>query len=247
MNIADEGTTAHLKAIVQDNPTVASMSEQSVTQLINESFEVWGLPQQIKIDNGHPFVTPGYRDVPTKSKMWWIGLGIKVIQNQLRCPQQNGAVECLQGILKSWSNPKKYKGMQGLQERLDEESDFQRNHYRIPSKGNKTRIELHPSLEENPKEYNPDNFDINLVYDFLSEQVWDRSINSGGYVNMMGIKIYISYKLKKQPITVTFDPLEKKWLIRKENGTLLKDSISGVPTEKEIKDFAIMSKNFEPT
>lgn len=247
MNIADEGTTAHIKAIVQDCPTVASMCEQSVTQLINESFKAWGLPQQIKIDNGHPFVTPGYRDVPTKSKMWWIGLGVKVIQNQVRSPQQNGAVECLQGIMKNWSNPKRHDCIQGLQQRLDKESDFQRNHYQIPAKENKTRIELHPSLQNNPRGYDPDNFDINLVYGFLSEQVWERSINNGGYVNMMGIKIYISYKLKKQPVTVTFDPLEKQWLIRKENGTLLKTSTSSVPTEKEIKDFAIMSKNFGST
>ncbi len=243
MNLADEGTTAHLKAIVQDCPTVGSMSEQSVTGLINNCFKNWGLPKQIKIDNGHPFVTPGYRDVPTKSKMWWIGLGIQVIQNQLRSPQQNGAVECLQGIMKNWSNPKDQDCIEDLQKRLDEESNFQRNHYRIPAKENKTRIELHPTLQSNPRKYDPDNFDINLVYDFLSEQVWERNINNGGYVNIMGERIYISYKIKKQPITITFDPIEKQWLIRKENGTLLKTSTSGVPTEEQIKNFAIMSKN----
>lgn len=243
MNIADEGTTAHVKAIVQDCQTVGSMSEQSVTRSINDCFITWGLPKRIKIDNGHPFVTPGYRDVPTKSKLWWIGLGIEVIQNQVRCPQQNGAVECLQGILKSWSNPKGQNGIDQLQRRLDKESDFQRNYYQIPTKGNKTRIELHPSLHRNPRKYDPDKFDINLVYDFLSQQVWKRSINSGGKVNTMGIEIYIGYKLKKQPITITFDPFEKQWLIRKENGLLLKTSTKGVPSEKQIKDFAIMSKN----
>ena len=195
------------------------------------------------IDNGHPFVTPGYRDVPTKSKMWWIGLGIQVIQNQLRCPQQNGAVECLQGIMKNWSNPKAQKCVKSLQQRLDKESDFQRNHYRIPAKGNQTRMELYPSLKSNPRRYDPHKFDISLVYTFLSEQVWKRCINSGGNVSMMGIYIYVSYKMKKQPVTVTFDPFEKQWLIRKENGTLLKTSTKGVPTEKQIKDFAIMSKN----
>lgn len=104
MNIADEASTAHLKAIVQDCAKVGAMNEQRVTHLINNCFEMWGLPQHIKIDNGHPFVTPSYRDVPTKSKLWWIGLGIKVIQNELRRPQQNGAVECLQGIMKRWAN-----------------------------------------------------------------------------------------------------------------------------------------------
>ena len=247
MNIADEGTTAHLKAIVQDCPTVGSMSEQSVTRSINECFKKWGLPKQIKIDNGHPFVTPGYRDIPTKSKMWWIGLGIKVIQNNLRSPQQNGAVECLQGIMKNWSNPKGQQSLQDLQYRLDEESDFQRNHYQIPAKGNKTRIELYPSLESNPRKYDPLKFDINLVYDFLSEQVWKRDINSGGRVSIMGIEIYISYKLKKLPVTITFDPFEKQWLIRKKNGILLKTSSDGVPTKKQIMNFAIFQRTSELT
>lgn len=243
MNLADEGTTAHLKAITQDCSTVGSISEQTVTRLINDCFTTWGLPKQIKIDNGHPFVTPGYIDVPTKTKLWWIGLGIKVIQNQIRCPQQNGAVECLQGIMKNWSNPKDQKGIEHLQQRLDEESDFQRNHYRMPAKGNKTRIELHPSLATNPRKYNPDKFDMNLVYDFLADQVWKRNINKGGFVNIMGIKIYISYKMKIQPTTITFDPIEKQWLVRTEDGTILKTSTKGVPTEQQLKGFAIMSKN----
>lgn len=243
MNIADEGTSAHLKAEVQDCPTVGAMNEQVVVQKINSVFERWGLPKQIKIDNGHPFVTPNHRDIPTKSKMWWIGLGIEVIQNQLRCPQQNGIVECLQGIMKNWSNTKDQGSIKELQQRLDLESDFQRNHYRIPAKNNKTRLELHPSLEQNSIAYDPDKFDINRVYDFLTQQVWERTLNNGETINIFGNTIYISYKLKKQPVTVTFDPVDKQWLIRSENGTILKTSIKGVPTEKMIKDFAIISKN----
>ena len=248
MNIADEATTAHLKACVQDCATVASMSRQKVTQQINEScFKIWGLPKRIKIDNGHPFVIPGHLDIPTLSKLWWIGLSIEVVQNQLRCPQQNGAVECLQGVMKSWSNPKGQQNIQRLQKRLDKESAFQRNHYQIPAKGNKTRIQLHPSLEDNPRKYDPRCFNINLVYSFLSEQVWQRTLDAGGVVRIMGASIYISYKLKKQPVTVTFDPIERKWVIQKENGAILKTSTQGVPTEKQIKDFAIMSKNGVPT
>jgi len=243
MNIADEGTSAHLKADVQDCPTVGGIKEQLVLQSINKVFNRWGLPKQIKIDNGHPFVTPNHRDIPTKSKMWWIGLGIKVIQNQLRSPQQNGIVECLQGIMKNWSNPESQNSIQELQKRLDLESDFQRNHYRIPAKSNKTRLELHPSLERNQSVYNPNNFEMSRVYDYLTEQVWKRRLNNGGGINIFGTVIYISYKLKRQSVTVTFDPIEKQWLIRKENGAILKTSTKGVPTEKQIKDFAIISKN----
>lgn len=247
MNVADEATSAHLKAGVQDYPTIGALPAQSAIHFINECFKRWGLPKQIKIDNGHPFVTPGYIDVPTKSKLWWIGLGIKVIQNKLRSPQENGVVECLQGIMNNWSNPKKQNSIEALQSRLDKESDFQRNHYRIPAKGNKTRIELYPGLQTNPRNYNPNKFDMNLVYNFLSEQVWNKTINASGNISIMGKAIYVSYKMKRHPVTVTFDPSEKIWLIRKEDGTLLQKSVKGVPTEKQIKDFAILSKNFHPT
>jgi hypothetical protein len=105
MNVADEGSTAHLKAGVQPCATVAQMSAQAALQVVNGCFERWGMPKEIKIDNGHPFVNPNHRDLPTLAKLWWIGLGINVIQNDVGRPQQNGAVECLQGVMGSWSNP----------------------------------------------------------------------------------------------------------------------------------------------
>ena len=83
-------------------------------------------------------------------------------------------------------------------------------------------------------------------YTFLPEQVWQRILNTGGEVHFMGAKIYISRKLTRQSVTVTFDPLEKQWLIRNKNGAILKTSTRGVPTEQGVKNFAIMSKNLEP-
>ena len=247
MNVADEGTGAHLKAKAIECPTVASMDSQQATKVVNDCFQRWGLPQQIKIDNSHPFVTPGHLSIPTMSKLWWIGLGIKVIQNDLYCPQQNGIVECLQGTMCSWSNANGHPTIDALQKRLDEESEFQRNHYKIPAKQNKTRMELYPQLEENPRKYNPDDFDINLVYEFLSQQVWHRNLSNRGEMRFWGHGIYISYKLKAQVVTVTFDPKEKQWMIRKKDGTLLKTFDKGVPTEKQIKNFAVMSKNKNTT
>ena len=243
MNIADEGTSSHLKARVHSETTVAEMNPQLATQDVNKSFERWGLPLHIKIDNGRPFVNPRVRDVPTKTKLWWIGLGIKVIQNAPRCPQQNGIVESLQGTLCSWSNPAGQTNITALQQRIDEESDFQRNHYRLPAKKHKTRIELYPELEQNPRQYHPDLFDINRVYEYLSKKAWSRTVNNSGDVGFFGYAIYIGTKYTKFTITVTFDPQEKHWRFSKEDGTLIKTSRRGVPCENEIKTFALMSKN----
>jgi len=243
MNIADEGSGAHLKATVQKESVMSLIKLESAIQIVNECFSRWGLPKQIKIDNGWPYVHPNNKRVPTIAKLWWIGLGIKVIQNRPRCPQQNGIVECLQGTICRWANPGSQQNIGELQQRINEESDFQRNSYRIPSKQNKTRVELYPELETNPRIYDPDLFDIHLVYKFLSEKVWIRKVKTGGMMKFFSYQIWVGKKYAHQKVTVSLDPIEVRWLIKDVKGTLVNTSTRGIPTEIEIKKIALMSKN----
>lgn len=244
MNIGDEGTSAHLKATVHPVPRVSQIDLQSATWAVNLSFKRWGLPKRIKIDNGHPFVNPNYRDIPTKAKLWWIGLGIEVIQNPPRMPQENGIVECLQGVCYRWVDPSKIARPKQLQKQLDQISDFQRNHYELPNRGYKTRIELYPELEQNHRKYDPKQFNIKLVDQFLANQIWQRQSNQNGQVSFFHQKISIGRSFKKQQIYITFDEMERQWIFRNKKGHLLKTSTIAVPTEKEIKNFAVISKNF---
>jgi len=243
MNIGDEGTGAHLKATVREEKTVAGMDGRAATRIVNESFRRWGLPLNIKIDNGYPFVNPNFRNVPSKGKLWWIGLGINVIQNTPGRPQENGIVECLQGTICSWSNPGGQNSIDALQSRIDEESDFQRDGYRIPARGYKTRIELYPELETNQRIFDPDNFDMQRVYDYLSLQVWQRRIRSDGTVKIFNHVVYVGKKYAGHIVTVTLDPIEKEWIFRDGKGTELKTSNKGVPQEPIIKEFALGKKH----
>lgn len=243
MNVVDEATSAHLQVSVQPCRTVAQIDLQAIVQIINGGFKRWGLPQYIKIDNGLPFVLPKQRNVPTLAKLWWIGLGINVIQNTPRCPQQNGAVECSQGVLYSWSNPKGQLDIEALQKRLDQESDFQRNHYRIPKRANCTRMELYPELETNKRAYDPQQFDMKRVDDFLSKQVWQRTIKKNGELKLFGHLIYIGSRYAKESVFVTFDPIERIWLFRLPKGTFIKSTKIGIPQKQQIMDFALMNKS----
>ena len=243
MNIADEGSSAHLQATVQKESVVASIKLESGIAIVNKCFSRWGLPKKIKVDNGYPFVSPGNKRVPTIAKLWWIGLGINVIQNHPRCPQQNGIVECLQGIICRWTGPSNHQSIEGLQKRIDEESDFQRNDYKIPSKQNKTRIELYPELETNPRRYTPKLFDIKRVHNFLSKKVWIRKVKKGGMTKFFNHQIWIGLKFAHQEITITLDPIEVRWLIRTNDGTLIATSTKGIPSKQEIEKIALMSKN----
>lgn len=243
MNIGDEATGAHLKAKVYPVNRVSKICPQQATRDINQSFQRYGMPKVIKIDNGRPFVVPNTRDIPTLSILWWIGLGIKVIQNTPCQPQENGIVECLQGTMCSWSNPKDQPNPWALQKRLDEESDFQRNHYRMPARNYKTRIELYPALENNQRKYSSKLFNMKRVYSYLSEKVWERTVAKRGQVSVFGKDVYIGIKYARLSITMTFDPIEKQWIFRKTDGSLLKTSTLEVPQEQEILEFATMSKN----
>lgn len=242
MNVVDEASSSHLQAKVYSCRQVPEMDLRSTTQGINLCFERWGLPQCIKIDNGLPFVLPQSLTLPTKAKMWWIGLGIQVIQNKVRCPQQNGAVEGSQGVLSSWSNPSGCENAEELQQRLDQESDFQRNYYHMPNRANFTRIELYPELEQNSRKYDPADFNINNVYTYLSKQVWQRSVKNSGEVKFFGVHIYVGQRYAKERVTVTLDPLERQWLFSLESGTFIKASQKGVPTREEILEFALGDK-----
>jgi len=239
MNIGDEGSGAHLSIYVEKHSKVEQIDPMTITRRVNDSFRRWGLPKEIKVDNGHPFVNPNGRDSPTKSILWWVGLGIKVTQNTPGRPQENGIVECLQGTMCRWSNPSEQADINALQARLDEESDFQRNHYRLAARNNRTRIELYPELETNERIYDPNNFDMKLVETYLSKKVICREVGKKGLVRFLGITICVGIKYLRHKVTITFDPLEKIWMIRKEDGTLLKTTTRGVPSKESILDFAI--------
>lgn len=239
MNVVDEASSAHLQAKVYGCRKVSELDLGETTRGLNLCFERWGLPRNIKIDNGLPFVLPKQLSVPTLAKLWWVGLGINVIQNRVSCPQQNGAVEGSQGVMSKWSNSSGCQSVEGLQKRLDDESDFQRNHYHMPNRAGFTRIELYPELEQNPRVYNPANFDMQKVYHFLSRQVWQRVVKNSGEVRLFSSFIYIGQRYAKEKVTVTLDPIERKWIFRLGCGTYVKASEKGVPTSQEILEFAL--------
>ena len=237
--IGDEGSGAHLGAGVINQPTMSKVKAKTVVAVANRCFEQWGLPKCIKIDNGHPLVDPKNRDMPTLAFLWFIGLGIEMIQNQPRSPQQNGIVEGLQGTCASWVNPKGKQSPVELQEALDECSIFQREYYRIPGKQNKTRKELFPELYQNSRRYDPNGFCMQRVEQFLAKKVWTRKVKRSGEIRFRGHYIYLGTKFKAQTVYLTFDPGENQWMVRDERGTLLKTSRKAIIQEQQIKELAL--------
>ena len=182
-------------------------------------------------------------DIPSKAKLWWIGLGIEVIQNNIASPQENGIVECLQGTCHRWVNPSQLTNIKELQGQLDEMSSFQRNLYQMPKRSYMTRIECYPELEMNPRKYEPNHFNMALVDQYLANQIWQRRIKQKGSTHFFGLEIQIGKQFGNTDTFITFDPEQRQWVFRNRQGYFLKSSSIGIPCQKDIKEFAVMSKN----
>lgn len=207
-------------------------------ELMNKNFERWGMPRKIKIDNGRPFVNMRHRDTPTLAILWWIGLGIEVIQNNPASPQENGAVENLQATLARWSHPKTHTRIEDFQKALDEAGRIQREVYMVSAKGYKSRISLFPELKTNTRVFSYECFDFQRVEQYLSERVWRRKVRHNGRIRFMGKEFHMGRPYAGKEVSISFDPIEQLWLIHDADGALLNQSKREIVSKREILDFA---------
>ena len=101
------------------------------------------------MDNGKPWGS--WSDLPPALALWLIGLGVDVIGNDPRCPQQNGVVERSQGTAKGWAEPHACRTPAELQSRLDEDDRLQRERY--PQVRGQSRWQLFPGLAHSGRVY----------------------------------------------------------------------------------------------
>jgi hypothetical protein len=222
---------------------MAELSEKEVALAINDCFATEGLPSRIKIDNGLPLARPQQIDVPTLTELWWMGLGIEVVRNRPSCPQQNGAVEGLQGICARWAEPNLCDDTTELQKAVNEANQIQRYIFLMPHKKHQTRADLYPGLKSNPRRYDPTNFSMNKVREVLALRVWKRTVHTSGTIRFCRDVFYIGRQFTQQQVTITLDPIQHLWMIRNTKGELIKIESRSVFEESTILDHVNMSKN----
>ena len=184
-------------------------------------FERWGLPKVMKFDNGHPFGSPSRESVPVLA-MWLICLGIKVVWNKAYTPTDNAKVERNQAVSANWADPLQCADCDHLGQRLKEVCTIQREHYKTRVWNKKTRLEVFPELKTNPQKYDPEQVNLQLLFEFLATGQWARKVSSAGCVRIFGKQKYAGEKYQGQIIYITFDPLAKRWRLQDHNGTEFK-------------------------
>jgi hypothetical protein len=173
----------------------------------------------VRVDNGAPWGSKG--DLPTDLALWLIGLGVEVIWNPPRCPQDNGVVERSQGTGKRWAEPHTCRDAAELQRRADDLDAIQRGEY--PAAGGKTRIEAFPGLAHSGRPYEAAaeeaGWDRGRVVAHLAGYVAVRRADPSGNVSLSNRNRYVGAMLKGRAVYVTLDPQEVAWVFQGRDGT----------------------------
>ncbi|MEO1212196.1 MAG: hypothetical protein AAFY45_01640 [Bacteroidota bacterium] len=200
---------------------ICEVALEDIQQALIKIFVKWGLPKWIKVDNGRPFGDPQLELIPPLA-LWLISLGIQVIWNRPRTPQDNAKVERSQGIMANWTELSKCQNTEHLRSRLHREAYFHNYHFPIRRWKNKKKIERFPELAFTGKSYEPENFDMQRALDFLAQASWQRTVSKNGQVNLYGKRYNLGTMRKHQIISIKLDPNLNQWVFFDTQGEPIK-------------------------
>lgn len=211
-------------------------------QTLRLVFTRWGLPQRLRVDNGTPWGSKG--DWPTDLALWLIGLGVTMIWNPARSPQDNGVVERSQGTGKRWTEPNTCKDAGELQRRMEKMDHIQREVY--PSIGGRSRCQAFPGLQQVTRRYSKTwekaHWDFSLVLSHMAEYSAVRRVDSKGQVSIYGRTHYVGKKHQGQDVFVQLDPVDREWVFATTTGVQLRRKAAEEITRARIQKMQVTNR-----
>ena len=218
------------------------MEPALVQETLRLVFSQWGMPQRFRVDNGTPWGSKG--DWPTDLALWLIGLGVDMIWNPARRPQDNGVVERSQGTGKRWGEPDTCKGPDELQQRLVEMDRIQREVY--PSMKGLSRWQAFPELQQVVRPYSKTwekkTWDIQRVLDHMAKETALRRVDRKGQVSIYDRKHYVGQRYHGQDIYVFLDPVDREWVFATSKGVQLRRRVAEEITQKRILKLQVTNR-----
>jgi hypothetical protein len=186
--------------------------------VLREAFEGRGLPRRIRVDNGTPWRSKG--DLPTDLELWLSALGVEVVANPPRRPQDNGVVERSQGTGKRWAEPHRAASAEELQVIVDLMDRRQREAY--PYRRQASRRAAHPALEHSGRVYDRSReqelLSVGRSRDLLAGFVVPRRVDQSGMASVYGRNYYVGKAYAGRLVYVRYDPQAELWLFQDEAG-----------------------------
>jgi hypothetical protein len=184
------------------------------------AFERWGLPGRIRVDNGYPWVSTG--DLPTELGLWLLGLGIELVPNRPRRPQENGVVENAQNTGQRWADPPRCASAAEFQRNLDVMDQHQREAF--PDAAH-SRIRLFPALAHSGRPYRRSReaalWQEERLRAKLAEYAVVRQINARGLISVSGRNYAVGRKYAGQSADVRLDAESGDWLFELVDGPVI--------------------------
>ena len=152
--------------------------------------------------------------------LWLTGLGIKVIWNRPRTPQDNAKVERMQGVTEKWSRAKTCAGMGELRQNLEQACKFQREKYPTRVCKGLPRTKAFPRLAEGGRPYFPEQFDFEKVKQFLAMGMWERKVSQNGVVEFGNRRYSVGRKMAGQFAYISYHPDTHQWNFQDKHGKM---------------------------
>jgi hypothetical protein len=184
-------------------------------------FAEWGLPERIRVDNGHPWGSA--HDLPTALALCLIGLGIDVIWNPPHQPWCNPKVERSNGVTQQWVEPRACADHTALGEKLGWATRVQRQEY--PALQGRPRLEVYPQLRCSDRPFRvedePQLWDLSRVDAFLAQPVWYRRADRYGLISLYNRNKCLGKAYQGQEVAVRFDPEGRHWVVSDLEGMVI--------------------------
>jgi hypothetical protein len=193
--------------------------ERTVATL-RRAFARWGLPGRIRVDNGYPWISTG--DLPTELGLWLLGLGIDLVANRARRPQDNGVVESAQRTGKRWADPPQCGSAAELQRQLDAMDRHQRDGF--PDAAH-SRSRLFPALAHSGRIYRraaeASLWQQERLYAKLAAYAVVRQVNARGLISVYGRNYAVARKYAGESVYVRLDAASGDWLFELADGPVI--------------------------
>lgn len=213
------------------------MPVDEVRKKLTQTFECWGKPGAIRVDNGAPFGDPTRMTTPALS-LWLIAMDIDMIWNSPHCPEQNGQVEKMQDTTTRWAEVKTARNCSDLQQKLDTALCLQRESYPVERLCGKTRLEAFPLLQTTRRPYQPADFNAQRVYAFLCQKLYTRKVAANGQIGHYGQVYHVGWSLRQQWVQLRLSADGKYWQVFTTD-KMIKQILATHLSEQHIRNLTI--------
>lgn len=201
-------------------------------------FAQWGLPHELRLDNGAPWGAAG-RDFPPDLALWLLGLGIALRWNRPRHKQGNAVIERAHGVCQRWVEPATCPDLATLQAHLDWATTTQRERY--PTSDGRSRQARYPALAAGGRPYDPTReakqWRERRVWTWLGSQVFVRRVDKAGTISLANRALGVGKAWAGQEVTGRLGIIAGApvWRIRDARGQLIRQQPAPELSRKRIR------------